>query len=153
MRRGRNRQCHARGQDTRTCKLRTHRHTPLYIPGCNWNADCLLFPQMDAYTHAPREARICRIEHACKCMPTQVDPVKKTYAISSEMSIEFEVDGPYKVRLCARTFIRYKIVNGLLLSPVRSMIGCCCLLSTLYLKRSHNCQRQPWHLPWLAPRP
>ena len=29
---------------------------------------------------------------------TLVDPVKHTYATSSQMSIEFEVDGPYKVR-------------------------------------------------------
>ncbi len=28
---------------------------------------------------------------------TLTDPVKKSYAVSSEMSIEFEVDGPYKV--------------------------------------------------------
>lgn len=29
---------------------------------------------------------------------TLVDPVKHTYETSSQMSIEFEVDGPYKVR-------------------------------------------------------
>jgi DNA polymerase epsilon subunit 1 len=29
---------------------------------------------------------------------TLVDPVTKQYATSSEMTIEFEVDGPYKVR-------------------------------------------------------
>ena len=29
---------------------------------------------------------------------TLVDPVAKRYETSSEMSIEFEVDGPYKVR-------------------------------------------------------
>jgi DNA polymerase epsilon subunit 1 len=28
---------------------------------------------------------------------TLVDPVKRTYSTSSECSIEFEVDGPYKV--------------------------------------------------------
>jgi hypothetical protein len=28
-----------------------------------------------------------------------VDPVKKIYKASSQMSIEFEVDGPYKVRV------------------------------------------------------
>lgn len=28
---------------------------------------------------------------------TLVDPVLRTYATSSECSIEFEVDGPYKV--------------------------------------------------------
>lgn len=28
---------------------------------------------------------------------TLVDPVKHTYESSAEMSIEFEVDGPYKV--------------------------------------------------------
>ncbi len=28
---------------------------------------------------------------------TLVDPITKQYATSSEMSIEFEVDGPYKV--------------------------------------------------------
>ena len=27
-----------------------------------------------------------------------VDPIRKTYKTSSQMSIEFEVDGPYKVR-------------------------------------------------------
>lgn len=33
---------------------------------------------------------------------TLVDPVKHTYETSSQMSIEFEVDGPYKVRMrCA----------------------------------------------------
>jgi hypothetical protein len=31
---------------------------------------------------------------------TLVDPVKHTYETSSQMSIEFEVDGPYKVRPC-----------------------------------------------------
>lgn len=30
---------------------------------------------------------------------TLVDPVKHTYETSSQMSIEFEVDGPYKVKL------------------------------------------------------
>ena len=29
-----------------------------------------------------------------------VDPVNKVYKTSSQMSIEFEVDGPYKVPLC-----------------------------------------------------
>jgi hypothetical protein len=29
---------------------------------------------------------------------TLVDPIKHTYETSSQMSIEFEVDGPYKVR-------------------------------------------------------
>lgn len=29
---------------------------------------------------------------------TLVDPLSKRYEVSSEMSIEFEVDGPYKVR-------------------------------------------------------
>ena len=28
-----------------------------------------------------------------------VDPISKTYKTSSQMSIEFEVDGPYKVKL------------------------------------------------------
>ncbi|GFH23252.1 DNA polymerase epsilon catalytic subunit [Haematococcus lacustris] len=30
---------------------------------------------------------------------TLVDPATKTYAVSSEMSIEFEVDGPYKAMI------------------------------------------------------
>lgn len=35
-----------------------------------------------------------------------MDPVKKTYETSSEMSIEFEVDGPYKVRgICACAWV------------------------------------------------
>jgi DNA polymerase epsilon subunit 1 len=35
---------------------------------------------------------------------TLVDPVKHTYETSSQMSIEFEVDGPYKV--CWRATMR-----------------------------------------------
>jgi DNA polymerase epsilon subunit 1 len=31
---------------------------------------------------------------------TLVDPERHTYETSSQMSIEFEVDGPYKVRCC-----------------------------------------------------
>lgn len=44
---------------------------------------------------------------------TLTDAAAKTYATSSEMSIEFEVDGPYKVRalqgclptICARLIL------------------------------------------------
>ena len=32
---------------------------------------------------------------------TLVDPATRQYKTSSEMSIEFEVDGPYKVPCCA----------------------------------------------------
>lgn len=35
---------------------------------------------------------------------TLVDAERKTYETSSEMSIEFEVDGPYKVRIASGPF-------------------------------------------------
>ena len=35
---------------------------------------------------------------------TLVDPATRQYKTSSEMSIEFEVDGPYKVSCCASLF-------------------------------------------------
>ena len=37
------------------------------------------------------------------------DPVKRTYATSSQMSIEFEVDGPYKVCKCSPPIYHFQV--------------------------------------------
>ncbi len=49
---------------------------------------------------------------------TLVDPVTHRYETSSEMSIEFEVDGPYKV--CLAEISVCSSASGLMLAPSAS---------------------------------
>jgi hypothetical protein len=51
---------------------------------------------------------------------TLVDPVRHTYETSSQMSIEFEVDGPYKVWLCVCVCVCVCVC-------ARVMCGCVCV--------------------------
>lgn len=52
---------------------------------------------------------------------TLVDPATRRYATSSEMSIEFEVDGPYKVSPVCRTSV---VIDRVSLLYVAQLEGC-----------------------------
>ena len=64
---------------------------------------------------------------------TLVDHVTKRYETTSEMSIEFEVDGPYRVRI--RLFVLCSSMNITALSPyLRSQRGQLTRFIRVYLK-------------------
>jgi hypothetical protein len=59
---------------------------------------------------------------------TLVDPARHIYETSSQMSIEFEVDGPYKVRMLMRRLVRswrvLRLVLGVACVLVSILPGC-----------------------------
>ena len=76
----------------------------------------------------------------------QVDPVKKAYAVSSEMSIEFEVDGPYKAMILPASKEegklikkRYAVFNfdGRHAHTHTHRVVFCCLFCTTY-RQTHT---------------